>query len=191
MKGERTRRDTTKEVILAHLQVSLFTNYKLRAINRESSVIGAKAKPPYVLDIERNMAERKTSHYVWIEAARNFVRFAAETGVGGETGSWYKRWDHFGFLESRDDATDNFPAILALDIRLRKDYVATPPVYIPRKNTKRRKPTTGLKKSSVASPTGDPPCFPLGNPLHFLNPSLAGANEEAVPFERHRRQPSL
>jgi hypothetical protein len=41
------------------------------------------------------------------------VRFAGKIDVGGEGGSWYKRWDgQFGFLESRDDATDNLPAIL-------------------------------------------------------------------------------
>jgi hypothetical protein len=85
-----------------------------------------------VLDSElfEKIWKEDLTHQGWIKAIRNFVWFTGETGVNGESGDWYKRWDaHFSVFKSREDAVTNFPAILELDIRLRKDYNALPFSY--------------------------------------------------------------
>jgi hypothetical protein len=122
-----------------YLPLSLFTNANLRIILREANSLtlkkinppNPKSKPPFVLDIEaferKYGREESLSHPAWLEAARNFVRFAGETGKDGIDGAWHDRWDqHFGFFESRPDLISSFPPALELDIRLRKEYNAIP-----------------------------------------------------------------
>lgn len=132
----------------------------MRSINRESSSlalkavnpIDLKANPPYILDtelFEKNCGrEESITPHAWTEAARNFVRFTGETGVGGDDGSWYKRWDdHFSFLEIWDE---NFPAILALDIP-----VATPFIYVPdgtRKSMRRKNNRLSTQNVELGTP---------------------------------------
>jgi hypothetical protein len=124
---------------LVYIPLSIFTNANLRAINRDSCSLtlkkinpkASRSKPPQVLDTDafqkKYGKEEDLSHQLWIEAARNYVRFTADTGINED---WSKRWDqHFGFFEGRDDAAENFPAILELDIRMCKDYNASPFMY--------------------------------------------------------------
>ena len=194
-----------------YIPLSLFTNANLRIINRDSSSLTLKkinpktagSKPPQVLDTahfeKRYGREEELSHQAWIEAARNYVRFAAETGVGGEGGDWHKRWDdHFGFLESRVDAVENFPAILELDIRLRKDYNVTPFVYEPawyEREYEKAKTDYRLRRveneQHPKRSDGDAPWLhpfrslaKLPSPSRFLGgePGGRGANDRGSPF---------
>ena len=126
----------------AYLPLSIFTNDNLRTILREANTlplkkinpIHHKSKPPLVLDIDlfeqKYGREENLTHPAWLEAARNFVRFAGETGKDGSDGAWAERWDnHFGFFESRPDLISSFPSVLQLDIRMRKEYNAMPFEY--------------------------------------------------------------
>ncbi|KAF9469002.1 hypothetical protein BDZ94DRAFT_1304144 [Collybia nuda] len=112
-----------------YLPLSLFTNTNLAAINHESASLTLQKinptaswnKPPQVLNTEvfekKHGRETELTHQSWIEAACNFVPFAANTGKDGTSGDWCKCWDqHFGFFESCPDAVNSFPAILELDI---------------------------------------------------------------------------
>jgi len=121
----------------SYMPLSLFTNDNLTVINREASSLpkvsinphGLKGKKVYLLDIEKFEAkygaEANLSQNEWVEAAANFVSFLETLGNPGQ--SQALRWkNHFGFFESRRNASKIFPAIRSLDIRFRKDYTATP-----------------------------------------------------------------
>ncbi|KAM6493647.1 hypothetical protein JOM56_010008 [Amanita muscaria] len=68
-------------------------------------------------------SEESLSQAQWFEAVRNYIRFFDSL----DQESLSQRWeDHFGFFEEREDLVENFNAILILDIKMRKDYVAQP-----------------------------------------------------------------
>ncbi|KAM6489565.1 hypothetical protein JOM56_014984, partial [Amanita muscaria] len=121
-----------------YMPLTLFTNANLRILNREGptlpttkiSISGTRGKEntAKILDLAKFEAqygkEEDLSMSDWTEAARNFIRFLDLIVPEGN----YRpsaRWDlHFGYFDSREDLKTNFKAILLLDIRMRKDYVA-------------------------------------------------------------------
>ncbi|KIL55883.1 hypothetical protein M378DRAFT_61275, partial [Amanita muscaria Koide BX008] len=123
-----------------YMPLTLFTNANLRVLNREGpvlpttkiSVSGTKGKEnsAKILDLAKFEAqyghEENLTRSEWTEAARNLIRFLDSIVPDGP----YRpstRWDsHFGFFDSREDLDTNFKAILLLDIRMRKDYIAQP-----------------------------------------------------------------
>ncbi|KAF8725211.1 hypothetical protein AX14_008258 [Amanita brunnescens Koide BX004] len=120
-----------------YIPLSLFTNANLAVINREALTLpktsinphATKGKKSYLLDIEKFESkygsEAKLTQLEWVEGASNFVGFLESFGDSGT--AQVTRWkNHFGFFESRPDAINIFPAIRALDIRFRKDYISKP-----------------------------------------------------------------
>ncbi|KAF8341014.1 hypothetical protein F5887DRAFT_1160243 [Amanita rubescens] len=70
-------------------------------------------------------SEEDLTYLQWVQASENYIRFfesCGESGVAQAT-----RWkNHFDFLRRRVDTIEDFPAVKALDIRFRKDYVPKP-----------------------------------------------------------------
>ncbi|KAM6500365.1 hypothetical protein JOM56_000999 [Amanita muscaria] len=123
-----------------YMPLTLFTNENLRVLNREGptlpttkiSISGTRGKEntAKILDLAKFEAqygrEEDLSRSDWTEAARNFIRFL-DLIVPDGTYRPSARWDsHFGYFDSREDLATNFKAILLLDIRMRKDYIAQP-----------------------------------------------------------------
>jgi hypothetical protein len=130
--------------------------------------------------------EEDLMHQGWIEATRNFVQFTGETGVDGESGDWYKRWDaRFSFFESWEDAVANFPAILELDIRLRKDYNALPFSYDAswyEKEYEKAKTEHSLKEiEDLAQPLRLVHQATRGSRIHFEAPGRKKMREPRTP----------
>ncbi|KAM6491858.1 hypothetical protein JOM56_012717, partial [Amanita muscaria] len=120
-----------------YMPLHLFTNKNLRILNREGATLAttkistsaAKGKDNSVkiLDLTKfetlHGSEESLSQAQWSEAVRNYIRFFDSL----DQESLSQRWeDHFGFFEEREDLVENFNAILILDIKMRKDYVAQP-----------------------------------------------------------------
>ncbi|KAF8341012.1 hypothetical protein F5887DRAFT_977732 [Amanita rubescens] len=83
----------------------------------------------HVLDVQKfeseHGSEEDLTYLQWVQASENYIRFfesCGESGVAQAT-----RWkNHFDFLRRRVDTIEDFPAVRALDIRFRKDYVPKP-----------------------------------------------------------------
>jgi hypothetical protein len=118
--------------------LTLFTNTNLRLIAREEmtlattkiSIGGKKTGSFKILDLvkfhEEYGAEKNLTHTEWSEASRNYLRFL-ETLEPDNDDSISRRWDaHFGYFDNREDCIPHFKAILQLDIRMRKEYLAQP-----------------------------------------------------------------
>ncbi|KIL70460.1 hypothetical protein M378DRAFT_624617 [Amanita muscaria Koide BX008] len=120
-----------------YLPLTLFTNRNLRTLNREGAILattkistpGARVKDNSVkiLDLIKFEAlhgsEETLTQAQWAETFRNYIRFFDSL----DQESLSQRWEeHFGFFEDREDLVENFHAILLLDIKMRKDYVAQP-----------------------------------------------------------------
>ena len=118
-----------------YIPLSLFTNEGLRTLNREGNTLPTKkityisssGKQARVLDTaefeKRHGNEKDLSRPEWTEASGNLIRFTESLGDEAYTTRWY---EHFNFLESREDSIRNFEAIKRVDIKFRKDYLAHP-----------------------------------------------------------------
>ncbi len=118
-----------------YMPLSLFTNTNLRIISREGGSLPFKktmatdrsGKTVKIIDTfqfeKLYGSEKELTHAKWTQAAGNYMRFCQE--VGGTT--WHQRWfDHFYYLDGREDAEENFEAIKCVDIQIRKDYSSNP-----------------------------------------------------------------
>ncbi len=81
-------------------------------------------KKVYLLDIQKfeseHGSEEDFTYLQWVQASENYIRFFETFGDS-------TRWkNHFDFLRRRVESIEDFPAIRALDIRFRKDYVPQP-----------------------------------------------------------------
>ncbi|KIL71683.1 hypothetical protein M378DRAFT_155280 [Amanita muscaria Koide BX008] len=120
-----------------YMPLHLFTNKNLRILNREGATLAttkiststAKGKENSVkiLDLTKfetlHGSEESLSQAQWSEAVRNYIRFFDSLDQESLSQCWE---DHFGFFEEQEDLVENFNAILILDIKMRKDYVAQP-----------------------------------------------------------------
>ncbi|KAJ7431675.1 hypothetical protein FB451DRAFT_1485857 [Mycena latifolia] len=121
-----------------YLPISLFTSPNLEVINTSAATLTMRklnapvpgAKQPQVLDTDvferAHGTELNLDRGQWIEASRNYVTFIEEAS-GGADSPESARWNtHFGYFERVENAQDNYPAILACDIHLRKKYISIP-----------------------------------------------------------------
>jgi hypothetical protein len=118
-----------------YIPISLFTTSNLRVLARDGNSLpfrkvnegGLSGKQARVLDVaefeKKNGSEKDLTHVEWTEAVGNYLRFTQSF----DNEKWSSRWfEHFKYLESREDCIPNFKAIKLVDIKLRKDYCVGP-----------------------------------------------------------------
>jgi hypothetical protein len=125
-----------------YIPLSLFTSPNLEILNsshatvlmRKTNPIVQGGKEPRILDSEAfesaHGRELDLDRGQFTEAARNYVTFLEL--VHGADSEIVQRWhSHFGFFERAEHAQENFPAIRATDVALRKMYSTQPFVFDP------------------------------------------------------------